>query len=141
METLQYPSVLNAAIATPSSPVRESSVGVLDHVEVDSPAEDDSIDFPPMGFYDDGDGRPCCEWDEDFCHETAQYYVLSYCEDPSCSCRHQETYCKRHYLIVLARHLHSLKTCPPEVSGLSKEERKIHVLRHHIAGFVPLEAE
>lgn len=137
MEALLYPPVFDATLAPAT---RNSSVGLLDYVDVPVTTEDDSIDLPPLEFYD-GDDRPCCEWDEDFCHETAQYYVLTYCADPSCTCRHCETYCKRHYLIVLARCLLSLKTCPPEVLGLSKEARKIHVLRNHIADFGPLAAD
>lgn len=95
--------------------------------------------FPPLDFYDDDDdGNRLCSWDDDYCMESAEYYVLSYCQDPSCSNKHRHNYCRRRYLISLIRHLHSLEDCSHQTPNVSEEDHKLHVLRYHIADFGPL---
>lgn len=112
--------------------------GAAGKVALDATEQKSSVDItdlPPINDDGGGDGRLGCDWDEDFCPEEAHYFITVYCADPSCDKAHTKNYCKRHYLIRLGRTLRYVRQCPANDPSVPPEDRKIHVLRDHIADF------
>lgn len=84
-----------------------------------------------------GDGPTTCMWDEGFCEELAEYYVLEYCDDPNCKYDHVARYCPRHFIIELGLKVDHLKTCPEMLKATTPEDVR-RVAIEHIPGFGPI---
>ncbi|WP_152600527.1 hypothetical protein [Bifidobacterium biavatii] len=92
------------------------------------PAEPDLPDF--YG----GDGPTSCMWEDGWCDELADHYVLDYCDYEDCRDDHSTKYCLRHYILRLGLVLDHLKECPGMRDATSPDEIR-HCALEHIAGF------
>lgn len=92
------------------------------------PAEPDEPDF--FG----GDGPTSCQWEDGWCDELADHYILSYCNYPNCKDDHTSRYCLRHYIISLGLKLDHLKTCPGMLEATTPDEVRQCAIEH-VPGF------
>lgn len=93
-----------------TSPYAETMVNTMIREEIET---DEGDGFPPMRIWDDdgGDDGRCCDWNDNVCLETPEYYTVNLCGDPTCREFHVDYYCKRHYLLRLGMILRALKRC------------------------------
>lgn len=103
---------------------------VLDlHTDETAPQNDfDDPDLPD--FFDGGGNDTTCQWEDGFCTEFCDGYILEYCNDPNCKYDHMSKYCLRHYVISLGLKLDHLRTCPAMRKAHTPEEIKQVALEH-----------
>lgn len=100
---------------------------------VDDHAFDD-IDLPPIDDDDDGDGGRVCEWSDEACTQTPEYYVVAFCQDPQCDARHRTYLCKEHYAYRLNDTLRHLAVCGGVAHAVDGAERA-RAVAAHVCGF------
>ncbi len=103
----------------------EERAGALTDLE---PAEPDVPDF--FG----GDGPSSCDWEDGWCSELADHYILEYCSYPDCKDDHASRYCLRHYVINLGLKLDHLRDCPGMLEARTPDEVR-RVAFEHVPGF------
>ncbi|KOA48443.1 hypothetical protein BAAM0483_08130 [Bifidobacterium animalis subsp. animalis MCC 0483] len=96
--------------------------------------EFEDIELPPIDDDDNGDGERVCEWGDEVCTQTPEYYTVAFCQDPACNARHRTYLCKEHYAYRLNSVLCHLAECDGVKHAASSEERA-HAVAAHICGF------
>ncbi|MBW3093469.1 hypothetical protein KIH79_11165 [Bifidobacterium sp. 82T10] len=93
---------------------------------------------PDLPNFYGGDGPTSCMWEDGWCDELADHYILDYCDYEDCKDDHSTKYCLRHYVLRLGLILDHLKECPGMHDAGSPDEIR-HCALEHIAGFGSLD--
>lgn len=119
--------IMNNITTTASAADTDTALDL--HADEVTPQNDfDDPDLPD--FFDGGGNDTTCQWDDGFCTELCDGYILEYCNDPNCKYDHTSKYCLRHYIINLGLKLDHLRTCPGMRKARTREEIKQVALEH-----------
>lgn len=118
-----------------STLTQTGGVGVASQTEEWTP----DLDFagPDDPDFFGGEGPSTCMWEDGFCTEIAEYYIMEYCNDPDCKYDHAMRYCPRHFVVALGLKLDHLAVCPGMREAATPEEIK-SVAFQHLPSFGPL---
>lgn len=95
----------------------------------------EDIDLPPIDDDGDGDGGGrVCEWTDEVCTQTPEYYTVMFCQDPDCTARHRTYLCREHYAYRLNEVLRHLAECEG-VARADGDEARATAVAAHLGGF------